>query len=269
MAHYTMVIDLTVCTGCRACEAACALENQTPYWDEKYRTHVEDIVTGSFPDVERTFLPHMCMQCEEPACVEACPTGASYIAEDTGIVLIDHDVCIDCRYCVAACPYGARYEYTKADQQKAVEIYGEAHGQDFIDKCTLCEHRIKQGMEPACVTTCLAGARIFGDLDDPDSEVSKLVNSGRAKPLAPEAGTHPKIYFIADKPSDMDALPVDVAAAGMTHAHTASKNIGTLGIGVATIGALGVYGYARKNAKDHFVEVAAELEKESEKEAQQ
>ena len=257
MARYAMVIDLTTCTGCRACVAACAIENQTPYWSDKHRTHVEDITRGQFPDVERSFLPHLCMHCDEPACVEVCPTGASHVGPG-GSVQIDRDKCIDCRYCVAACPYGQRYEYSAADLSQAETVYGEAPAAVFMDKCTFCMHRVEQGMEPACVATCLAGARIFGDLDDPDSEVAKLVASGKAQPIAPEAGTKPKVFYISDSPEDLKALPVSIASAGLTDLRSAGQAVGSLGLGLVAVGALGVFGYARRNAREHLAEIGAQ-----------
>jgi len=254
-----MVIDLTTCTGCRACVAACALENKTPYWANKYRTHVEDVTRGQYPDVERSFLPHLCMHCDEPACVEACPTGASYVGEG-GSVQIDRDKCIDCRYCVAACPYGQRYQYTREDMAQAEAIFGETAGADFMDKCTFCEHRVAQGMDPACVATCLAGARIFGDLDDPTSEVAQMVNSGTAQPIAPEAGTKPKVFYVSNNPEDFKNLPVSVASAGLADFRSVGQNVASWGLGLVAVGALGVFGYARHNAREHLAEVAAETE---------
>jgi Fe-S-cluster-containing dehydrogenase component len=235
------------------------MENQTPYWDDKFRTHVEDVTRGEFPQVERTLLPHLCMQCDHSPCVEACPTGATYQTPE-GIVVVDRDRCIDCRYCIAACPYGARYEYTDADRVKAQAIFGNAPTKTFVDKCTFCEHRLKAGQEPACVATCLAGARIFGDLDDPQSKVAQLVASGKAKPIAPEVGTRPKVYYLADDVKAMSLLPVNVASHGLVHVRENGRMVGSLGLGLVALGALGVFGFARRNASEHFAHVAAEME---------
>ncbi|HIQ06399.1 MAG TPA: 4Fe-4S dicluster domain-containing protein, partial [Anaerolineae bacterium] len=111
MARYGMVMNLVTCLGCDACVAACSLENETPFWDSLYRTHVERLTQGTYPNVTEVFLPRLCQHCENPPCVEVCPTGASYIDADGGFVLVDQDQCIECGYCVAACPYDARYFY--------------------------------------------------------------------------------------------------------------------------------------------------------------
>lgn len=261
MTRYAMVIDLNTCTGCRACQAACALENHTPYWAGKFRTHVEDFSTGEFPDVERAFIPHLCMQCDEPACVDACPTGASHKHEN-GAVSVDAERCILCRYCVSACPYGARYEYTKADWEKAIEIFGEAPSNTFIDKCNFCEQRLNAGLEPACVATCLAGARIFGDLDDPNSQVSQLVASGEAQPLAAEAGTKPKVFYISGTDRLLSSLPTNTSSNTLIHIRQAGQKIGSLGLGAVALGAIGVFGYARRNATQHLSEVMTESDEE-------
>ena len=197
MARYGMVINLQACVGCGACMVACATENETPFWNDKFRTHVEDKTEGEFPDVQRVFLPRLCMHCEDTPCQKACPTGATYVTEE-GIVLVNQDRCIGCFACIVACPYDARYPYEKEEVEREKEIFGEEgiHRVPHVDKCTFCVHRVREGREPACVETCPTGARIFGDLDDPESEVHRLAISGEAKPLRPELGTHPKVFYI-------------------------------------------------------------------------
>ena len=259
MTRYAMVIDLNTCTGCRACQAACALENKTPYWSGKYRTHVEDIVTGEFPNVERAFIPQLCMQCDEPACVDACPTGASH-RNGGGAVVVDAERCILCKYCQSACPYGARYEYTEADRVKALEVFGEAPPNTYIDKCNFCEQRLQVGLDPACVATCLAGARIFGDLDDPNSQVAQLVSSGKAQPLAPEAGTNPKVFYVAEEAKLLGMLPVNINAESLVHLRAGGRTLGSLLMGLVSVGALGVFGYAHRNAQQHLLEITSEGE---------
>ena len=189
---YGMVIDESKCVGCGACIAACISENlekevdlamkKGDLKDMKLRTYIDEIEIGLFPSVRTLFHHSICRHCEDPPCVEVCPTGASYKTKD-GIVLINKDICIGCKYCMTACPYNARYidEVTMTP-----------------DKCTFCEHRLKEGKLPACVEACPTHARIFGDLDDPKSEVSKLVSEG-AVPEGAEYGTKPKVYYI--KPS--------------------------------------------------------------------
>ena len=259
MTRYAMVLDLTTCTGCRACQAACALENQTPYWAEKMRTHVEDVTRGEFPNTERVFVPHLCNQCENPACVEACPTGASYQTAD-GIVMVNQDKCIDCKYCMTACPYDARYEYNDANRAQAQIVFAQAPSKTFVDKCTFCAQRLKLGQEPACVATCLAGARIFGDLDDPKSQVAQLVASGKAKPLAPEAGTKPKVFYIGLGTLAANGLPVEIASASLTSLWQSEKLVGSVALGAVVVGATGAFAYARHNAQKHFAQVAVETQ---------
>jgi len=197
MARYGMVIDITKCVGCEGCVAACSMENHTPYWRGLYRTHIEEHVTGTYPNVGRQFVPRLCMHCENPPCQDVCPTGATYTTED-GIVRVDQDRCIGCGYCMIACPYDARYPFEQDYIAEAKQRYGQeiVHHNGHADKCDFCVHRLKQGLLPACVETCPLHARIFGDLDDPNSEVAKLVASGKAKPLRPELGTKPKVFYI-------------------------------------------------------------------------
>jgi Fe-S-cluster-containing dehydrogenase component/CheY-like chemotaxis protein len=201
---------------------------------------------------ERAFVPHLCMQCDNPTCLEACPTGATYKTAE-GIVMVNQEKCIDCKYCIAACPYGARYEYNDADR-------AQAPAKTFVDKCTFCAQRLKEGREPACVATCLAGARIFGDLGDPKSQVAQLVASGKAQPLAPETGTKPKVFYIGWGAFAATTLPVNVAAASLTQVWENEKLVGSLALGAVAVGAAGVFAYARKNAQEHFAQVAVEMQ---------
>lgn len=176
--RYAMVIDLRKCIGCGACTVACKVENQVP--DGLYRTWVKEMEVGLFPDVKRVKLPRMCNHCEEAPCVKVCPVQATWQAED-GTVLIDYDRCIGCKYCMAACPYEARY--VNPVTQTA-------------DKCTFCYHRVEEGLEPACVATCVGGARVFGDLNDPKSLVHQLVATYNTQVLKAEMGTKPQVYYI-------------------------------------------------------------------------
>ena len=155
-----LVIDLDRCSGCDSCIVACKLENNIDlgnYWN-----HVIAVgPTGTHPDIEQYWLPVQCQQCENAACVHVCPTGASYRDEKTGVVLIDKAKCIGCQYCMMACPYGVR----SFNQKEKV-----------VEKCTLCSHRTADGEGvPACVHNCCCGARLYGDLDDPSSDVAKAV----------------------------------------------------------------------------------------------
>jgi Fe-S-cluster-containing dehydrogenase component len=198
MTHYAMVIDLNTCVGCNACMAACAMENQTPVWKNKWRTYVPEKEIGTSEMVRRRFFPHMCNHCDNPPCLTVCPTGATYKRAD-GIVLIDPDRCMGCRACAMACPYDARYEVTYDDIKIGKEFYGELQRTSpSMDKCSFCAHRVDKGMKPACVETCVGSARQFGDLDNPADPVTQLVASGVAQPLMPHLGTRPNVYYIDD-----------------------------------------------------------------------
>ena len=130
--------------------------------------------------VKAFFVPKICNHCEKSVCSQVCPVGASYSTND-GVVLVDKERCIGCGYCVQACPYGTRF------------INPRTH---TADKCTLCYHRITKGLLPACVASCPTGARIFGDLKDPKSEISIILSQRRYRLLRPEMGTHPKCYYL-------------------------------------------------------------------------
>lgn len=184
--RYGMLIDLRRCIGCHACYVACQAENEVP--SGVFRSHVRYYERGKYPEVRRYFLPVLCNHCENPACVKVCPTMASYKRED-GIVLVDYDKCIGCGYCLIACPYGIRY--FNPEKTNAVPYKGVA------DKCTFCAHRVDAGIVPACVNTCLGRARIFGDLNDPESEIAQLVATQPVTVLKPEDGTKPRVYYIA------------------------------------------------------------------------
>jgi molybdopterin-containing oxidoreductase family iron-sulfur binding subunit len=199
--RYSMVIDLRKCVGCNACTAACKQANATPpgvFWSK-----VLNYETGEYPLARLRFLPMLCMHCQVAPCLEACPTGATYRGEG-GLVLVDDDICIGCRYCIMACPYEARSYNTSRPQEyysglglTEYERLGyEQHPKFAIEKCTFCAPRLQEGKLPACVATCPSGARFFGDLDDPGSEVSKFVASGLARPKLEDQGTKPSVFYI-------------------------------------------------------------------------
>jgi sulfur reductase FeS subunit len=202
LARYGMVMDTNTCVGCDGCIAACTQEHQTPFWAGKFRTHVEDVYSGTFPDVKRYFLPRLCMQCEDAPCVSVCPTGASHYVPG-GVVEVDQDTCIVCKACIPACPYDARYVYSADDvRQAATQFIAEGEIRQHaahVDKCNFCYTRLEKGLKPACAATCPGEARIFGDLDDPSSRVSQLVASGAARPVGEEYGTRPKVFYIPPK----------------------------------------------------------------------
>ena len=195
-----LVIDLNVCVGCHACVTSCKqwntsgsagpLADEAPYGANPTGTFFNRVQTyeaGSFPGTETIHFPKSCLHCEDPPCVPVCPTGASYKRKEDGIVLVDYDKCIGCKYCAWACPYGAR----ELDEERQV-----------MTKCTLCvdriydEHLPKEDRKPACVKACPTGARLFGDVKDPDSEVSKAIRERGGYSLMPEWETQPANQYL-------------------------------------------------------------------------
>ena len=176
---WAMVIDLTKCIACGACIDACSRENtrflgvEVPLGS---RTRIAFVERNG----RKVPMHFICQHCDPAPCVEVCPTGASIKRKD-GIVLVDYELCIGCKYCMSACPYGARY------------VNGWLSA---VDKCTFCAHRVDRGMLPACVEACPVGARVFGDLKNPQSEVSLIVKKGRAVKLVSVRGVEPNVYYI-------------------------------------------------------------------------
>jgi Fe-S-cluster-containing dehydrogenase component len=199
--RYGMVIDLGRCVGCQACTLGCKAVNGTPPGMMWGRVWLRE--QGTFPATRRVMLPLQCMHCKNPPCVDVCPTGASYKRPD-GIVVVDYDKCMGCGYCRIACPYEARTILEKIEPYfpefgptPYEEMMYKKHQAGVAEKCTFCMDRLAQGEEPKCVETCIAYARTFGDLDDPNSEVSRLIVTRRGYQLFPELGTEPSIYYLA------------------------------------------------------------------------
>lgn len=235
MAKWGMVIDLDKCTGCQACTTACAMENSRlpgENWQDVLFYH-----EGKFPNVSVKWFPRPCMHCENPSCVSACPTKATYKDPNGGYVLIDWNKCIGCKACMVACPYGVRF-YT--DEKAVVQpdlraVFPGKNGRSWdppyrapqddpsrgigiqpkgvVSKCTFCYHRTSTAPAgvadldeddpktkehtPACVRVCPPKARYFGDLDNPASKVNKLIADKRGVRLLDHTGNKPQVYYLS------------------------------------------------------------------------
>jgi phenylacetyl-CoA:acceptor oxidoreductase subunit 1 len=214
--RYAMVADLRRCVGCQTCTASCKHANATPPGVQWRR--VLDVEVGEYPDVQRAFVPVGCQHCDEPPCLDVCPTTATKKRAD-GIVTIDYDICIGCAYCAVACPYQARTKTMRASFAYGSASEHETKRQDdsrlaVATKCTFCVDRIDDGLvkgltpgvdpeaTPACVNACIADALAFGDLDDPQSNVSRLVAHNEHFRMHEELGTGPGFYYLWDRKSE-------------------------------------------------------------------
>jgi Fe-S-cluster-containing dehydrogenase component len=175
--RYAMAIDTGKCVGCSDCVVACQTENDVPIG--YCRDWVVENVAGTYPQLEIEIRSERCNHCDNAPCVRCCPTGASHIVEG-GVVLVTPTKCIGCGACIQSCPYDARY----------------SHPEGYVDKCTFCVHRIRESHQPACVEVCPTKCMYFGDLDNPNSDVSLVLARRKWKVLAPEAGTRPQVYFL-------------------------------------------------------------------------
>ena len=216
--RYGMVIDTRRCVGCRACVVACKAENKTPP-GVSYTVVVEEAVANRFDD-KPIFMTKPCFHCENPPCVDVCPVSATFKRERDGLVVIDYDRCIGCRYCITGCPYGARsFDFGEnyavvAGATAYATVPSPEYGQfrartggspvGNVRKCTFCLHlqdvegRYDKaaGRWPACAKTCTGHAIFFGDFNDPDSEVSKLVRERQPVRLKEELGTEPNVHYL-------------------------------------------------------------------------
>ncbi|MHB1554643.1 MAG: 4Fe-4S dicluster domain-containing protein [Acidimicrobiales bacterium] len=186
--RWVKVLDQTRCIGCHACTTACKSENEVPVGVT--RTYVKSVDVGIFPTARRAFQVTRCNQCEDPPCVEACPTGAMYRRPD-GIVDFDKRVCIGCKACMAACPYDAIF------------INPDDHS---AEKCNFCAHRLDVGLEPACVVVCPTEAITVGDLADPTSKVAKFVHRSPVAVRRPEKETQPGVFYRGAGLATLDPL---------------------------------------------------------------
>lgn len=199
--QYGMGVDISKCIGCGRCAAACKIENDVPdeptlfnTWVERYEINANGEVVVESPNggidgfpptvseaaIERSFfVPKLCNHCENAPCVQVCPVGATFITQD-GVVLVDADYCIGCRYCIQACPYGARWFHP----EKRV-----------AQKCTWCYHRLEQGLVPACVEVCPTGARIFGEVGSRATPLARHMRLNEIQVLKAHLNTKPKVYY--------------------------------------------------------------------------
>lgn len=184
--QYGLVFDLRRCIGCHTCVIACKVENnldERHSWMKVFTSSgtPADIPTGKYPQLRLSWQPSTCMHCQNPPCLQACPEDAIFQRPD-GIVVINREKCNGCQLCLPACPYDA------------IQFNPEA---ECVEKCTLCSHRVDQGLEPFCVKECVWGAIHFGDISDPNSEVSRLVSRRQGYTLEPGKGTQPSNYYLA------------------------------------------------------------------------
>lgn len=219
--RWVMAIDLRKCVGCSACTIACVAENKLPP-GVVYRPVLEEEI-GSYPNVTRRFIPRPCMQCDRPTCTPVCPVYATYKNAE-GVVVVDYGQCIGCRYCITACPYAARTFdfgsfYNRGTAEKAglivgqtkATVYEQAANYEYgvqwtrrgeespvgnVRKCHFCLHRVREGMLPECVTTCIGRATYFGDALDPDALLSDLIGLPNVIRLKEELGTEPRVYYL-------------------------------------------------------------------------
>lgn len=201
--RYGILIDLNTCAGCNSCTYACKIENGTlhgVYW--RVVIVKEE---GKYPNAKKKVLPMACMHCEDAPCVNVCPTGGSH-HDEYGLVQIDHTKCVGCTLCIGACPYGVRsYNECKAEnnpyfgddfEMTPFERFKAAkHPVGKVEKCIMCKDRIMEGKEPACVMACITKCMCFGDIEDPESEISKKIKELNAKPYCEDFGTKPSVYY--------------------------------------------------------------------------
>ncbi len=177
--RWGMLVDQRRCIGCHSCTIACKSENNVPlgYW----RSWVKGIQKGSFPDVGNMFLRRLCNQCETAPCVQVCPVQATVRRDEDGVVIMYYGKCIGCGMCISACPYDARF------------FNPIRH---TADKCDFCAARIDNGLRPACVDSCVSRALVFGDINDPHSDISKKLATTPTSVIKPELGTQPKVFYV-------------------------------------------------------------------------
>ncbi len=219
MTQYGMAIDLNRCFGCQTCAVACKIANNMPVdtafnivytKDDNDYSHpgkavikgdfCYDNAGGEFPNSILNFFPLNCQHCSNPSCVAVCPTGASYKDAETGIVSVDYERCIGCGACIHGCPYDVRVMMDRNVEYyldiEVGEVDAPPHIPATVEKCTFCKNLIGRGEVPACMDLCPGRARYWGDLDDPNSEVSKVIEGREVMKYKEELGTQPNIFYL-------------------------------------------------------------------------
>ncbi len=211
--RWAMVIDLQKCRqheGCRDCITACHKEHNVPdfgnpkdevkwIWEESFEHAFHEQELDYVGDeLKHSHVLLLCNHCDNPPCTRVCPTQATWKREEDGIVMMDWHRCIGCRYCVAACPYGSRSFNWRDPRPFIKEIQPDypTRMRGVVEKCTFCEERLAKGQLPVCVEACKEKALVFGDLEDPNSEVRELLQSRFAIRRKPSLGTHPEVYYL-------------------------------------------------------------------------
>lgn len=203
MTRLALAINLERCVGCHTCAVACKMQNNVPdgmLWNRVLTEDCDviDGAQGSYPNLSRNYLPLNCQHCSNAACKRVCPTGATY-RDDKGRIQIDYAKCIGCRMCMAACPYNARTFNWNEPVRSAGFNYGHkdvpVRGKGVMEKCTLCKERTDAGDEPMCVVCCPVSARVFGDLDDPSSQIAQLRRQNNVRILLEDMGTQPQVFY--------------------------------------------------------------------------
>lgn len=205
---WAMAIDIRKCIGCSACTVSCIAENKLPT-GVVYRPVIEEAF-GRYPDIVRRFWPRPCLHCDNPPCVPVCPVKATHKRED-GIVAVDYEKCIGCRYCITACPYGARYsdfgEFYTSPSQPYEQIPSFEYGKQWrrkkkkspvgnARKCHFCLHLLKEGILPRCVSSCVGRATYFGDVNDKKSMIYQLSGMSNIVRLKEHLGTRPSVWYL-------------------------------------------------------------------------
>ena len=206
MTRYGMAIDLSRCIGCNTCAVACKVSNNLPkdVWWNVVHTEGRDFADtskGTYGgEMQLSWLPVNCMHCENAVCEEVCPTGAT-VKRDDGIVTVDEETCIGCKSCMEACPYDVRRLIENKPEYYLELPIGDpaakSHKGGTVEKCDFCAGRIDRGEKPACMELCPGRARYWGDLDDPESEVSQFLSGRNATVLLEEEGTSPSVYYVS------------------------------------------------------------------------